>query len=102
MLNHEDPNLRKAAGKIRSQVYWFSGSREVQRGTCAVGGRIVFESGKTSEQVMASDEVPLKGGTTLRMSQPRLLLPVWPAFLKLHCQERSELQGRRTPTRAGR
>ncbi len=29
VLNLEDPSLQKAAGKIRSQVFWFSGSREV-------------------------------------------------------------------------
>ncbi|MGH9429866.1 MAG: UDP-N-acetylmuramoyl-L-alanine--D-glutamate ligase [Terriglobia bacterium] len=61
VLNHEDSNLGKAAGKLRSQVFWFSGSHEVQRGAYAMGGRIVFESGKISEQVMACDEVPLKG-----------------------------------------
>jgi UDP-N-acetylmuramoylalanine--D-glutamate ligase len=61
VLNHEDPNLRKAAGKIRSQVFWFSGDGEVQRGTYAAGGQIVYKSGTTSEQVMACAEVPLKG-----------------------------------------
>jgi UDP-N-acetylmuramoylalanine--D-glutamate ligase len=61
VLNHEDPNLRNAAGKIRSQVFWFSGSHQVQCGTYAVGGQIIFESGKVSEQVMTCDEVPLKG-----------------------------------------
>jgi UDP-N-acetylmuramoylalanine--D-glutamate ligase len=61
VLNHEDPNLQKAAAKIRSQVFWFSGSHEVQRGTCAVGGQIMFVSGRASEQVMTCNEVPLKG-----------------------------------------
>lgn len=61
VLNHETPNLQKAAGKIHSQVFWFSGSHEVQCGTYAVGGQIVFESGKKSERVMACDDVPLKG-----------------------------------------
>ena len=61
VLNHEDPNLQKAAAKIRSQVFWFSGSHEVQCGTYAVGGQIIFVSGKASEQVMRCDEIPLKG-----------------------------------------
>ena len=61
VLNHEDPNLQKAAAKIRSQVFWFSGSHEVNGGTYATGGRIIFVSGKVSEQVMMCDEVPLKG-----------------------------------------
>ena len=61
VLNHVDSNLRKAAAKIRSQVAWFSGSREVQLGAYAMGGRIVYNSGKTSEEVMACAEVPLKG-----------------------------------------
>jgi len=61
VLNHDDPNLQKAAAKIRSQVFWFSGSHEVQCGTYAVGGQIMFVSGKASEQVMTSGEVSLKG-----------------------------------------
>lgn len=61
VLNHEDPNVRKAAGKIRPQVVWFSGEREVQRGTYAMGGWIVYNSGRTSEQIMSCDDVPLKG-----------------------------------------
>jgi len=61
VLNHEDPNLQKAAAKIHSQVFWFSGRHEVQCGTYAVGGQIVFESGEKSERVMACDDVPLKG-----------------------------------------
>jgi UDP-N-acetylmuramoylalanine--D-glutamate ligase len=61
VLNHEDPNLQKAAAKIRSRVFWFSGNHEVPCGTYAVGGQILFESGKASEQVMRCEEVPLKG-----------------------------------------
>ena len=61
VLNLEDPSLQKAAGKIRSQVFWFSGSREVACGTHVVRGQIVFESGHRTEPVMPSDQVPLKG-----------------------------------------
>ena len=61
VLNHEDPNLQRAAKEIRSQVYWFSGSHEVQRGTYAIGGQIIFDSGSASEPVMTFNEVPLKG-----------------------------------------
>jgi UDP-N-acetylmuramoylalanine--D-glutamate ligase len=61
VLNREDPKLQNAAGKIRSQVFWFSGSHEVKCGTYTAGGQIIFASGKASEQVMASAEVPLKG-----------------------------------------
>jgi len=61
VLNHDDQNLQKAAAKIRSQVFWFSGSHEVKCGTYAVAGQIVFKSGTTSEQMMTCDEVPLKG-----------------------------------------
>ena len=61
VLNHEDSSLRNAAAKIRSQVFWFSGSHKVPRGTCTVGGQIIYESGNGSEPVMACDEVPLKG-----------------------------------------
>ena len=61
VLNLDDPSLEKAAGKIRSQVFWFSGSREVSRGTYVVRGQIVFESAQGSEPVMPCDQVPLKG-----------------------------------------
>jgi UDP-N-acetylmuramoylalanine--D-glutamate ligase len=61
VLNHEDPTLQKAAGNIHCQVFWFSASHEVKCGTYAMGGQIVFESGKKSERVMSCGEVPLKG-----------------------------------------
>jgi len=61
VLNHEDPNLQNAAAKVHSQIFWFSGSHEVQRGTYVSGGQIIFDSGKVSEQVMTCNEVPLKG-----------------------------------------
>ena len=61
VLNHEDSSLQKAAGRIRSQVFWFSGSREVTCGTHVVRGQIVFESGQGTELVMPCDQVPLKG-----------------------------------------
>jgi UDP-N-acetylmuramoylalanine--D-glutamate ligase len=61
VLNLDDPNLEKAAGWIRSQVFWFSGSRKVSRGTHVVRGQIVFESGQGSESVMSCEQVPLKG-----------------------------------------
>jgi UDP-N-acetylmuramoylalanine--D-glutamate ligase len=37
VLNHEDPNLQKAAGNVHSQVFWFSGSNKLKCGTYAVG-----------------------------------------------------------------
>lgn len=61
VLNYEDLSLQRAAKKIRSQVYWFSGSHEVQHGTYAIGGQIIFDSGSASEPVMTCNEVPLKG-----------------------------------------
>jgi len=61
VLNHEDPNLQNAASKVHSQLFWFSGSHEVKRGTYVSGGQIIFDSGKVSEQVMTCNEVPLKG-----------------------------------------
>jgi len=61
VLNYEDPSLQKTAGSVHSQVFWFSGSREVTRGTYALGGQIVFQSGQGAERVMTCNEVPLKG-----------------------------------------
>jgi len=61
VLNYDEPILQSAAGKIRSQVFWFSGTHEVKRGTYVAGGQIVFESGGKSDWVMACSDVLLKG-----------------------------------------
>jgi UDP-N-acetylmuramoylalanine--D-glutamate ligase len=61
VLNHEDPNLQRASGEIRSQVFWFSGSHKLKRGAWAMEAQIVFESGQGSEPVMTCSEIPLKG-----------------------------------------
>ena len=61
VLNHEDLTLRTAIGDLRSEIFWFSSSHEVTRGTCTVDGQIVFQSVQRAEHVMASSEVPLKG-----------------------------------------
>ncbi|MCI0421901.1 MAG: UDP-N-acetylmuramoyl-L-alanine--D-glutamate ligase [Acidobacteria bacterium] len=61
VVNQEDASLQKAAENLHSQVFWFSGSRKVGRGTHAGGGDLIFESKRGSEVVMACNEVPLKG-----------------------------------------
>jgi UDP-N-acetylmuramoylalanine--D-glutamate ligase len=62
VLNQEDNRLQAVAGRLHSQVFWFSGTREVPAGTYAHSGQLVFKSDRGRELVLRCDEVPLKGG----------------------------------------
>jgi UDP-N-acetylmuramoylalanine--D-glutamate ligase len=61
VLNQEDGNVRPVASRLRSQVFWFSASRAVTRGTYFDGRHIVWVSSNRSESIIARAEVPLKG-----------------------------------------
>ena len=64
VLNADDKNTQMAAGRTRSQVFWFSGARpHVKRGTFVHKNVIVFvpQEGAAMEPVLAGEEIPLKG-----------------------------------------
>jgi len=64
VLNADDKNTQMAAGRTRSQVFWFSGARpHVKRGTFVHKNVIVFvpQEGAAMEPVLAVEEIPLKG-----------------------------------------
>jgi UDP-N-acetylmuramoylalanine--D-glutamate ligase len=64
VLNADDKATQMAAGRTRSQVFWFSGSRpQVKRGAFVHQNVIVFvpQEGAAMEPVLAVTEIPLKG-----------------------------------------
>jgi UDP-N-acetylmuramoylalanine--D-glutamate ligase len=67
VLNADDPAVQMCAGKTRSRVFWFSGTKIVRQGTFVRNGAIAFvaEEGGTTEPVMPVSEISLKGGHNL-------------------------------------
>jgi len=64
VLNADDKNTQMAAGRAKSQVFWFSGARpHVKRGTFVHKNVIVFvpQEGAAMEPVLPLVEIPLKG-----------------------------------------
>jgi UDP-N-acetylmuramoylalanine--D-glutamate ligase len=64
VLNADDKATQMAAGRTRSQVYWFSGSRpQVKRGAFVHQNVIVYvpQEGAAMEPVLPLVEIPLKG-----------------------------------------
>jgi UDP-N-acetylmuramoylalanine--D-glutamate ligase len=63
VLNGDDPRVQRAAGRARSQVYWFSRSKMVRQGASVVNGVIAFRPTEQAsfEPVVAVSDVPLKG-----------------------------------------
>ncbi len=64
VLNADDKATQMAAGRARSQVFWFSGTRpQVKRGAFVHQNVIVFvpQEGAAMEPVLAVAEIPLKG-----------------------------------------
>jgi len=64
VLNADDKNTQMAAGRTKSQVYWFSGARpHVKRGAFVHQNVIVFvpQEGAAMEPVLPLVEIPLKG-----------------------------------------
>ena len=63
VLNGDDVRVQQAAGRARSQVYWFSRSKIVRRGTSIVNGSIAFRETEQSsfEPILPVSTIPLKG-----------------------------------------
>ena len=64
VLNADDKTTQMAAGRTKSQVFWFSGTRpQVKRGAFVHQNVIVFvaQEGAAMEPVVALAEIPLKG-----------------------------------------
>ena len=61
VLNADDATTASMGKGVKSQVYWFSRRKEVERGAFVRGGRIVFRDAKGERDIMAADEMTLKG-----------------------------------------
>ena len=53
------------AKKTRSQVFWFSRQREVERGAWVRAGDIVFRDASGQREILQVSEIPLKGAHNL-------------------------------------
>ena len=63
VLNADDRAVQMSAGKTRSRVYWFSGTKVVRQGAFVREGVVAFvaKEGGTTEPIMPVSEIPLKG-----------------------------------------
>jgi UDP-N-acetylmuramoylalanine--D-glutamate ligase len=63
VLNGDDRVAQMSAGRTKSAVFWFSGTKAVRRGAFVRDGVIVWveKEGGVTEPVMPVSEIPLKG-----------------------------------------
>ena len=63
VLNGDDARVQQAAGRAKSQIYWFSRSKLVRQGASVVNGVIAFRANEQSsfEPVVPVSDIPLKG-----------------------------------------
>ncbi len=63
VLNADDRVTQMCAGRTKSQVFWFSGTKVVRRGAFVRDGVMVWveKEGGVTEPVMPVAEIPLKG-----------------------------------------
>ena len=61
VLNADDPTTANMGNALKSQVYWFSRRKEVERGAFVRGRRIVFRDANGERDIMGADEMTLKG-----------------------------------------
>jgi UDP-N-acetylmuramoylalanine--D-glutamate ligase len=65
VLNADDPTCVAMAKKTRSQVFWFSRQKEVERGAWVRAGNIVFRDASGQREILQVSEIPLKGAHNL-------------------------------------
>ncbi len=65
VLNADDPVCVKMGEGIRPRIYWFTRRQEPAQGAFVRGSRIVLRDPEGEHDVMAVDEIPLKGAHNL-------------------------------------
>jgi UDP-N-acetylmuramoylalanine--D-glutamate ligase len=63
VLNADDPAVQAFAAKAKSDVFWFSATKAVRRGTFVRDGVVVWveKEGGVTEPVLPVSEIPLRG-----------------------------------------
>lgn len=65
VLNAEDSTAASLSSRARSQIFWFSRKKEVERGAFARGTHIYFRDGNRELEIVPLSEVALKGAHNL-------------------------------------
>jgi UDP-N-acetylmuramoylalanine--D-glutamate ligase len=65
VLNADDPTCVALGQRPRSQVFWFSRQKEVDRGAWVRDGNIVFRDNAGEREILQVSEIPLKGAHNL-------------------------------------
>ncbi|MBZ5663146.1 MAG: UDP-N-acetylmuramoyl-L-alanine--D-glutamate ligase [Acidobacteriia bacterium] len=65
ILNADDPTTAELSGRTRSQLYWFSRKKEVEKGAFVRGTYLYFRDGHGEREIMPLAEMPLKGAHNL-------------------------------------
>ena len=65
VLNADDPTCVAMSQKARSQVFWFSRQKEVERGAWVRDGNIVFRDTSGQREILQVSDIPLKGNHNL-------------------------------------
>jgi UDP-N-acetylmuramoylalanine--D-glutamate ligase len=61
ILNADDATTAGLSRRTRGRLFWFSRTKEVEKGAFVSGRQIYFRDGSRERKIMAVDEVPLKG-----------------------------------------
>jgi len=65
ILNADDATCVAMGGSVKSQLYWFSRQRQVERGAFVRGEDVVWRDANREQVILAIREVPLKGSHNL-------------------------------------
>src|ERR1035438_4975207 len=65
VLNADDPAMAELSDRTLAQLFWFSRKKELEKGVCVRGKQIYFRDGQRESEIMALEEVPLKGAHNL-------------------------------------
>jgi UDP-N-acetylmuramoylalanine--D-glutamate ligase len=65
VLNADDPATAELSERTRAQLFWFSRKKELERGAFVRGKQIYFRDAQREREIMALEEVPLKGAHNL-------------------------------------
>jgi UDP-N-acetylmuramoylalanine--D-glutamate ligase len=74
VLNADDPQTKKLAGRSASRIYFFSRKEEVERGAFLRGGFIVLRDGEREEEICRAQNVAIPGAHNLENALAAALL----------------------------